>query len=177
MWQLIGHMAERGIILTAKGIQMKNSKETAHLLSISIAVNTIIFLILSLIHFYWAFGGTLGLENVLPTNSTGSKRMEPGLVATFIVAFGLLILIFITIGNKGILDKYIDRKYFRYGALLISVIFFIRAIGDFKFIGFFKTVNETRFASNDTLFFSPLCVLIALISLLIFVFNKKSIII
>ena len=153
---------------------MKNSNTTANLLSVLIAINAIIFLILSFIHFYWGFGGTRWYADVLPTNTTGSKRMEPGLTAAFIVAFGLLILAFITIGNQGLLDKHINRKYFRYGALLISVIFFARAIGDFKFVGFFKTVKETRFASNDSQFFSPLCVLIAVISLLIFLYNKNE---
>jgi hypothetical protein len=153
---------------------MKISNNKARLLTALIATNTIIFLILSLIHFYWAFGGRLWYNEVLPTNSTGSKRMEPGLTTGFIIAFGLLLLAFITIGNQGLLDKYINRKYLRYGTLVISVIFFIRAIGDFKFFGFFKTIKETSFASNDTVFFSPLCVFTALISLFIFAMKKNE---
>ena len=135
-------------------------------------INTIIFLLLSLLHFYWAFGGRLWYEDVLPTNSSGSRRLNPGLTASLVVAFGLLSFGLITIGNSGTWDKYINRNYFRFGALLISMILLLRAIGDFKFIGFFKTIKHTRFAANDTEIFSPLCVFIALVSLLIFIFNK-----
>jgi len=151
-----------------------HSNNTPKLLTILIAINTIIFLILSSLHFYWALGGTFWYADVLPTNSTGSKRMNPGVMAAFIVAFGILLLAFFTFGNHGIWDEHIKRKYFRYGALLISIIFFLRAIGDFKFIGFFKTVNGTRFAENDTYLFSPLCVLIAVVSILIFLLNKNE---
>ena len=153
---------------------MMDYNNTAKLLTVLIAINTVIFLILSSLHFYWAFGGTLWYEDVLPTNSTGSKRMNPSVMATLIVAFGILLLVFVTLGNQGIWDGHIKGKYFRYGALLISITFFIRALGDFKFIGFFKTVKGTKFAINDIRFFSPLCVFIAVISLLIFMFNKSE---
>ncbi len=43
------------------------------------------------------------------------------------------------------------------------------AIGNFKFIGFLKTINRTRFCNNDTQIFSPLCLFIALLSLIIFI--------
>jgi hypothetical protein len=163
---------EREILSDNK--KMKKFFDKRNLLIIPVIVNTVLFILLSILHFYWAFGGKLWHVDVLPTNSKGSKRMEPGITATFIVAFGLLLLAFITIGNRGTWDKHINRKYFRYGALLISITFFIRAIGDFKFIGFFKTVTRTRFAANDTQFFSPFCVLVAVISLLIFIFNKHE---
>ena len=144
------------------------------ILIFSVVVNTAIFLSLSILHFYWAFGGKLWYEDVLPTNSSGLRRMNPSTTAGLIIAFGLIFLAFITAGNKGLFDKYVKRKYFRYGALIIAVIFFLRAIGDFKFIGFFKTVTRTRFGINDTQIFSPLCLFIALLSLFIFMFNRNK---
>jgi hypothetical protein len=39
---------------------------------------------------------------------------------------------------------------------------FLRAIGDFHLIGFFKRVRGTRFASLDTAVYSPLCLALAL---------------
>jgi len=144
------------------------------ILIFSVVVNTAIFLSLSILHFYWAFGGKLWYEDVLPTNSSGLRRMNPSMAATLIIAFGLIFLAFITTGNQGLFDKYVKRKYFRYGALIIAVIFFLRAIGDFKFIGLFKTVTRTKFGVNDTQIFSPLCVFIALLSLLIFIFNRNK---
>jgi hypothetical protein len=126
------------------------------------------------LHFYWAFGGKLWFVDVLPTNSSGLKKINPGMAAGIIIAIVLLFLALITIGNLGLFDKYIQGKYFRYGALVIAVIFLLRAIGDFKFIGFFKKVTKTRFAINDTNIFSPLCLFIALISLIIFIISKSK---
>lgn len=137
-------------------------------IDIAVVINTVIFFLLSLIHFYWAFGGRLWYDDVLPTNSRGTQKLNPSTTAGLIVALGLLFFALITIGNGGLFNRYIKMVYFRYGALLISSIFLLRAIGDFRFIGFFKIVKHTRFGANDTQFFSPLCLFISLLSLLIF---------
>lgn len=141
----------------------------------SVLINTVIFLLLSLLHFYWAFGGKIWLENVLPTNTMGTSRLSPGMTASLFVATGLLIFALITLGSQGLFDSYVNRKYFRYGTLIIAAIFLLRAIGDFKFIGFFKTIRLTRFAINDTRFFSPLCLLIAFFSLVIFIMHNSRV--
>jgi hypothetical protein len=36
-----------------------------------------------------------------------------------------------------------------------------RAIGEFKYLGFFKRVTGSKFARLDTLLYSPLCLLLA----------------
>ena len=36
-----------------------------------------------------------------------------------------------------------------------------RAIGEFKYVGFFKRVRGSRFAQLDSLLYSPLCLLLA----------------
>jgi hypothetical protein len=141
---------------------------------IVVVVNTVIFLSLSILHFYWAFGGKVWYDEVLPTSSNRLNRLNPGRTAGLMVATGLLLLAAITFGNGGFFNRYIKRTYFRYGALMIAVIFSLRAIGDFKFIGFFKTVRQTRFGVNDTQLFSPLCLLIALLSILIFILTNNK---
>ena len=144
------------------------------LLILPIIINTVIFFALSVLHFYWAFGGELWLNEVLPTNTNGTNRLNPSMTAALIVAFGLMFLALITAANQGLFDEYLKRTYFRYCALIISIIFCLRAIGEFKFVGFFKTINATKFAVNDTQIFSPLCLFIAFLSLLIFLFNKHN---
>ncbi|MGL4630839.1 MAG: DUF3995 domain-containing protein [Leadbetterella sp.] len=146
----------------------KNYRKT-----IPIAINATIFLILSIIHFYWTFGGKIGYDDVLPTNSKGYNQLNPSLISSLIVSFGLIVLALVTIGNQGLFDTYLKRKYFRFGAISIFFIFLLRAIGDFKFVGFFKKVNQTRFGLNDTYIFSPLCLFIAFISLIIFVQSRE----
>ncbi len=134
----------------------------------------LIFSVISLFHFYWAMGGEFWYEEVLPTNTMGTKRLDPSMAAGLIVAFGLLLMAFVTVGSQGMFDKYLNRKYFQYGTLLISLIFLLRAIGDFRFVGFFKIVTETRFGINDTVFFSPLCLFISLVTMYIFLSSRKS---
>jgi len=153
---------------------MRKFSDKHNILIVPVIINVIIFLLLSILHFYWVLGGKLWYEDVLPTNSKGTNRLNPGTAATLIIAIGLLLLAFITAGNQGLFDKYVNRKYFRYGALAIALVFLLRAIGDFRFIGFFKTVSKTRFGINDTLIFSPLCLFIALLSLFLFMFNRNK---
>jgi hypothetical protein len=43
----------------------------------------------------------------------------------------------------------------------LALVFVLRAIGDFRLVGFSKRVRGTRFARLDTLVFSPLCLAIA----------------
>ncbi len=152
---------------------MKTMADKYKMLLIPVIINTTLFFLLSILHFYWAVGGRVWYDDVLPTNSNGLNRMNPSTTAGLIIAFGLLFFALITVGNIGLFDKHIKRKYFRFGALIITIIFFLRAIGDFKLFGFFKTISRTRFGVNDTQIFTPLCIFIALLSLLIFVFQRS----
>jgi hypothetical protein len=36
-----------------------------------------------------------------------------------------------------------------------------RAVGEFKYVGFFKRVHGTKFARLDTLLYSPLCLILS----------------
>lgn len=142
-------------------------------LNIAVIINSVIFISLSVLHFYWAVGGRSWYNDVLPTNSTGSQQLNPSTTATLIISFGLLLFALITITNHRMLIRYNQKTFFRYGTLAIGIIFLIRAIGDFKFIGFFKIVKHTRFGINDTQIFSPLCLFISCLSIIIFLFSNK----
>ncbi len=143
-------------------------------LIIPVVLNVLIFFLLALIHFYWAFGGKSWYEAVLPTSSNGLHRMNPSKLSAFIIAFGLLLFAIITIGNLGLFRRYINTFFFQVGSLIIAVVFFLRSMGDFKFFGFFKTIKATRFGVADTQFFTPLCLCICLLSLLIFRFRRDK---
>lgn len=119
-----------------------------NLLTLSVIV---ILLIISLFHFYWALGGKLGLDKALPTKN-GIKLLNPSKSLTFLVALFLLGFAFIILQ---LLSPDINAIYI-YFSWVISFVFFIRAIGDFNMIGFFKKIKETEFANYDTKFFIPL---------------------
>ncbi len=143
------------------------------ILNTAVIINTVIFISLSVLHLYWGFGGTFWYDDVLPTNSSGYQQLNPSTSATLIIAFGLLLFAAITITNHRLFNRYKQKTFFRYGTLAIAIIFLIRAIGDFKFIGFFKTIKFTRFGVNDTQIFSPLCLFISLLSIIIFLFSRN----
>jgi len=41
-------------------------------------------------------------------------------------------------------------------------IFLLRAIGDFNYVGFFKKIKDTNFGKMDSKYYSPLCLVIAI---------------
>ena len=48
-----------------------------------------------------------------------------------------------------------------YGLKIIAGVFLVRAIGDFRYVGFFKKIKGTIFANLDTKFYTPLCILLS----------------
>lgn len=125
-----------------------------------IVIPTILILILmGAIHFYWAFGGKLYLDKVLPTID-GKLLFTPGKLLTFIV--GIVLIIF---SVAAYLLQYGDRNssYLPYLGWVLFILFTIRAIGEFNVVGLFKKIKSTQFAEYDTKYFSPLCIYLALV--------------
>lgn len=126
------------------------------------SLNALIFILLGILHFYWLAGGKWGMNSVIPTKEKASDILfAPSAFATGIVAIGLLLFGLIELGNTNIFSNWIALKYFRWGNLFIAFIFLARAIGDFKYVGFFKRTRNTAFARNDTRYYSPLCLFIS----------------
>ncbi|VTP99572.1 MULTISPECIES: DUF3995 domain-containing protein [Sphingobacterium] len=130
----------------------------------------LIFLFLTAIHVYWGFGGRWGSSAVFPTKDDSIKPVMPGPIPTFTVALGLFVFGLIVFLNLIDLDlpPWLDilRKY---GIWAIIVIFLVRAIGDFRYVGFFKKYRNTKFGKNDTKYYSPLCMLIGILGIIIIV--------
>ncbi|TKI67695.1 DUF3995 domain-containing protein [Lysinibacillus mangiferihumi] len=69
---------------------------------------------------------------------------------------------------KGIYLRNVQEfNFFTLGCTVCAVIFLIRAIGDFKYVGFFKKIKHSQFARNDTWLYSPLCLFISLVYLFV----------
>ena len=107
------------------------------------------------------------MSAVLPVIAEGQRTFRPGIFATFAVAALLGAFAFITLGSSGIFYPYITPGFFRYGNTAIALVFALRALGDFRYIGFFKKATGTLFAHNETRYYPPLCVVIATISLML----------
>ncbi|MEO0526191.1 MAG: DUF3995 domain-containing protein [Bacteroidota bacterium] len=131
----------------------------------------VIFFVIGAIHFYWAFGGKWGLDSVLPTNGKGEKVLRPKKKETVFVGVGLLTFALFYVSLSGILTIGIPQWILKYGAWIIPFIFILRAIGEFKYVGFFKRIKHTEFAKMDKWFFTPLCLVIALLGIIIQTMN------
>ncbi len=125
----------------------------------------LVFAFLSAIHFYWAFGGRWGNQAVFPTKDDNVKPKMPGILATLIVAFGLLIIGLFILNQTGFLNFTTPLWLNKFGLWIIAGVFILRAVGDFKYVGFFKKIKQTKFGINDTKYYSPLCLTIGILTI------------
>ncbi|MFN0062669.1 MAG: DUF3995 domain-containing protein [Myxococcaceae bacterium] len=110
--------------------------------------------LLAVLHVYWAFGGRWGLEAAVPRVG-GKAVFEPGRAACLGVAF--LLAIGLGVSVSAAFDPWYRTSTLR----LMALVFALRAVGDFRYVGFFKSVRDSRFAYWDTRLHSPLCALLA----------------
>lgn len=125
----------------------------------------LLFLFLSGIHFYWAFGGKWGASAAIPTKDDTQAVMNPGIIATLIVAVGLLAFGLLSLIITGMIHIPIPLWLRHSGLWIIMGIFTFRAIGEFNYVGFFKKHKHTKFGKNDSNIYSPLCLLIGILAL------------
>lgn len=123
----------------------------------------VIFFGLALIHFYWAIGGQWGFESALPTDEQGVLVLNPKTFDSIVVGVALVLFgVFYWLTFISEKDRF-PRWLRKTGMWAIPIVFALRALGDFKYVGFFKQIKSTEFAYLDTVFFSPLCLTIAII--------------
>ena len=115
---------------------------------------------LSALHIYWALGGRWAWGAAIP-QIDGRPAFTPSRLATLLVALGLGAAAALPLVRTGALPFPVPQWLSQCSAVLLAFIFFIRAVGDFRLVGFFKRVRGTPFAIWDTRLFSPLCLLLA----------------
>jgi hypothetical protein len=113
----------------------------------------VIMLIASVLHFYWAFGGKYGLRSAGPDLENG-KDFVPSSWLIFIVATLLLGLAVLSVQLLSPIEQL--KGYVHYLGFFVSFVLVVRSIGDFKYVGFFKKVYNSNFATLDTKYFSPI---------------------
>jgi hypothetical protein len=130
-------------------------------------IEGLIFLGLAGIHFHWVLGGKFGSDAAIPTNDEGKRVLHPSKKDSAVVGVGLLMFSLYFLVKDGLINFYLPAWVNNYGGFVISAIFFLRAIGDFNYVGFFKKPRTTAFSKLDGQFFSPLCLVLALLGLLL----------
>lgn len=127
-------------------------------------INAFIMASLSVLHFFWAAGGQWGIAQSVPTDNAGRRVMQPGILACIAVGTGLLGFSFYY------LSKAIGRSSAEHVGIshwviwVLAFLFTARAIGDFRYVGFFKTIKNTAFAAMDSRWYAPLCLYLGLSS-------------
>jgi len=133
-------------------------------------VLTSIFFLLSILHIYWGIGGNWGKDLSVPTRLDHSKVINPGPLDCFVVAAGLFLFAALVLIKAELFYNFLPTRIVYIGLRLVAIVFIFRAVGEFKFIGFFKTVVGTPFANMDTYYYSPLCLLIGILIILLEVY-------
>jgi hypothetical protein len=108
------------------------------------SITAAMFALLALLHFYWAVRGVSSNSAAIP-EINGAPAFRPGKAAT--AAVGVVLL-----GTAAIVLLAVTPLVAGAAAVMI-----LRAIGDFRLVGFFKRVRGSRFARMDTRLYSPLC--------------------
>jgi Protein of unknown function (DUF3995) len=129
------------------------------------AAAIVILLLAAAVHVYWAVGGRTGKAAAVPT-AAGRAVIKPSAMSTAMVAAGLCViaaLVALRIGWLKLPGFAGDRILLQIAVWLIAAVFALRAIGDFRYVGFFKRIRDTPFARLDTLVYSPLCAALAVL--------------
>ena len=124
-----------------------------------------------MIHFNWVIGGEFGFAESLPTKENGERILNPKKIDSAVVGIGLTAFGIFYLFKSGLIEYNLPEWILTYGGWIIPILFLIRAVGEFKYVGFFKSIKKTDFGKLDTKFFSPLCLIIAIFGLIIQVMN------
>ncbi|USB33538.1 DUF3995 domain-containing protein [Paenibacillus sp. YPG26] len=136
---------------------------------LSWAIGMILF-ILSALHIYWICGGRWGAAGAIPSRG-GEPLFRPSAVSTGVVAILLALAAWLVLELEAIKPVLFPEALLWIGGWLLGAVFTLRAIGDFRWVGFFKKEKGTVFARLDSRFYSPLCLFLGVSILLIMVWG------
>jgi hypothetical protein len=97
--------------------------------------------------------------------SSSKAGTDPTPFHCVLVAAGLLLFALSALARGGFWDRAGGNLFVSVLLWMQVAVFLLRAIGDFRYVGFFKRVHKTAFARNDSLIYSPLCLLLAALAL------------
>jgi hypothetical protein len=120
-----------------------------------------VLLAIAAVHVYWAAGGRWGAAAAVPARPGGHAPdiplLQPSPLSTLAVALALIVAAGLLLGRVGIIPRVAPAWVYTYGAFGLGGVFLLRAIGEFRYVGAFKRVRSTRFATLDTFVYTPLC--------------------
>jgi hypothetical protein len=119
-----------------------------------------VFVVLGAWHFYMAYVGHSGESAAVPSRD-GQPAFVPSTGSTIAVGIVLLLFTVLVAGTSGMLSLGLPRRLLTGLCYALALGLLTRAVGEFRYVGFFKRVRGTRFARMDTLVYSPVCLLLS----------------
>jgi hypothetical protein len=126
--------------------------------SVAIAL-AFVLSVLALLHVAWAIRGMDGQSVTIP-KVAGRPAFVPSRASALLVAAALFSAAGVALLQGGVVRSVLPARLVAVCACAAGAAFLLRAIGDFRLVGFFKRVRGTDFARWDYFCFAPLCILI-----------------
>jgi len=127
-------------------------------------INTNILAALTIMYIYWFIGGKNSIQYFFPSNSSLRRnRVKPKKWKLFLTAIVLAAMTWLNVEQIEyfVINPVLHEEVFLWGNRIISIIFLLRAFGNFTYIGFTKTFRDSTYAKLDTYIYSPACILVA----------------
>ena len=120
-----------------------------------------VFVALALWHFRMAARPARGSNGGAVPSVNGKPLFVPSARATIAVGLVLLLFAVLVAATAGLVQVGLSPRLLSWASFALALGLLARAVGEFKYVGFFKRVRGSRFATLDTLLYSPLCLLLA----------------
>ena len=131
----------------------------------------VIFLVLALWHFRMALAPATAKSAAVP-GVQGKPLFVPSRRATVAVGIVLVLFAVLVAVTGGLVPLALPRVVPVWLSCGLALGLLARAIGEFKYVGFFKRVRGSPFAKLDTLVYSPLCLLLSAGIALVALYNR-----
>lgn len=120
----------------------------------------VVFVVLALWHFAMALLRPAAATGGTVPSVGGKPLFTPSRAATVAVGVALLLFAGLVAGTSGLVAAPLPRAVLRGLSFALAAGLVARAVGEFRYVGFFKRVRDSRFATLDTFVYSPLCLLL-----------------
>jgi hypothetical protein len=121
-----------------------------------------VFAALALWHFAMAMRMQSGMVSGAVPSVDGKPLFSPSRQGTVAVGIVLILFALLVAATAGIVSIGLSGGFLVWASYILAAGLMMRAIGEFKYVGLFKKVRGSKFATLDTLIYSPLCLLLSI---------------